>query len=301
MSEFIGKNSLFISSVALLIVSFQLMSSSIRNPELPEIGAKVVNRVVAPVQKFHRDSVGGIDGVWSNYVWLRGVKARQSELETQIKMLQEKNSALIEFEHENRRLRSLLGFTERLGKAGVPANVIARDPSNWLKTITVDKGNSEGLRRGMPLVDGHALVGLTTAVSSSSSKVQLLTDPNSAIDAMVQGSRAPGVVEGNGSDLLVMRYVEKDEDVKIGDRIIASGLDLVYPKGTLIGVVTAVDTETNSLFHRVEVKPGVDLDYLESVLVVEPVSESEIESLDLKGRASEVREGVKPQEGEGAS
>ncbi len=298
MSGFISRNSLFLSSVALMVVSFQLMSSSIRNPELPGAGAKLVNSLVSPVQKFHRESVGGIDGVWSKYVWLQGVQEKQSDLESQIRILQEKNSALIEFEHENRRLRSLLGFTERLGKVGIPANVIARDPSNWLKTISVDKGESDGVTRGMPLVDGHALVGLTTAVSGGSSKVQLLTDPNSAIDALVQSSRAPGVVEGNGSDLLIMRYVEKDEDVKIGDRIIASGLDMVYPKGTLIGVVTAVDTQTNSLFHQVEVKPGVNLNYLESVLVVESVGEESVEVLDLKGRASEVREGVAKGESE---
>ena len=231
------------------------------------------------MEKLHYDGVSGLRGFWENYLWLVKVKGKQSELEQKIKHLTNKNSELIEFQHENRRLRSMLGFTKQTNHPGVAANVVARDPTNWLKTLRIDRGNTARIVEGSPVVDGHAIVGLATAVTKSSARIQLLTDPNSAIDAVVQRTRAPGVVEGVGHDFLLMKFLEKDDDVEIGDRIVASGLDEIYPKGALVGVVTEVNESVPGLFQRVVVKPGVDLDNLETVLVVHskgPISQSSV-------------------------
>lgn len=244
------------------------MGASVRNPQLPAAGARLVSGITSPIEKAYTSTSGSISGFWKNYIWLKDVKEHQVILKDQVKTLQFDNSVLRELRHENRRLRSMLGFKEKAQIPGIPANVIGRDPSNWLKTITIDRGLDSGIEEGSPLVDGHAIVGMATSVGSSSSKVQLLSDSNSAIDALIQNSRAPGVVQGNGGDTLLMRYVEKGEEVRIGDRVVASGYDAIFPKGALIGVVTQVKDEERSLFKIIEVKPGVSINNLETVLVL---------------------------------
>ncbi|MCC6953479.1 MAG: rod shape-determining protein MreC, partial [Deltaproteobacteria bacterium] len=157
---------------------------------------------------------------------------------------------------------------ERWKLTGVAARVIGRDPSNWAHTVTIDRGSHDGLRIGLPVVDGNAVVGQIVAVSRSSSQVLLLSDNSSAIDAIVQKSRAQGTVEGALGKKLYLRNVLREQEVLPGDRVIASGLDGVFPKGTLIGVVTRVDPAPNGVFQNVELEPSTDLVRLESVLVL---------------------------------
>lgn len=268
MADFLRRHSVVITSFLLLICSFQLMSASIQNPSLPRAGGHLLNSALSPVQELHHSFVRTGADLWNHYFWLVDVQSEHSELLSRIKALEAQNSRLLEFESENARLRSLLNFREQTGLDGLAATVIGRDPSNWIRTVTIDRGADDGVKSGLPVVDGHAIVGQTTVVSAHSAKVLLLTDSRSAIDAIVQSSRSPGIIEGTSTDLLRLRYVLKEHEVAAGDRIIASGLDGVYPKGALIGVVTTVATQPDHMFHNIEVLPSVDVGRLENVLVI---------------------------------
>ncbi|MCB0343883.1 MAG: rod shape-determining protein MreC [Bdellovibrionales bacterium] len=274
MADFIRRHSLFLTALGLIAASFQLMSASIDNTSLPRLGGTVLHTALAPVQEVHHKSLSSVKDVWHQYLWLVGVQAERDELTRRLKLLEAQNSRLLEYEHENNRLRKLLFFKRGTGFEGVTGTVIGSDPSHWERTITVDKGSELSVKEEMPVVDGEAIVGQTTVVASGSSKVLLITDKSSAIDAIVQRSRATGVVEGTGSDTLRLRYVLKEMSVQPGDRVIASGLGGIYPKGTLIGVVVDVKTPNSGLFHEVLVKPSVDLRRLENVLIIT----SELES-----------------------
>jgi len=270
MLELLRRQSLFISGFLLIIASFQLMHASISNPKIPQLGGKFVLSITSPVELAYRNSTESVKHVWERYLWLVNVSAEREELVKQLKQLEAQNSRLIEFRHENERLRTLLEFKESNQEVGVTAEVVGRDPSNWIRTITIGAGADAGVVAQLPVVDGHAIVGQTTVTSSSTSRVLLLTDSTSAIDAVVQRSRAPGIVEGSTEGALRMRYVLKEYDVQPGDRVLASGLDGVYPKGKLIGVVTRVDKTVSGLFQQVEVEPRVDFSRLETVMVLLP-------------------------------
>lgn len=280
MADFIRRHSLFLTALGLIACSLQLMSASIENAGLPRLGGRVVHAALAPVQKVHHESLSSVKDVWQHYVWLVGVEEERNELLGRLKQLEAQNSRLLEFEHENKRLRKLLAFKRSTGFDGVTSTVIGRDPSRWERTITLDRGAQDSVKEGLPVVDGEAVVGQTTVVSGTSAKVLLITDKSSAIDAIVQRSRATGIVEGTGRDTLRMRYVLKEMSVQPGDRIISSGLGGIYPKGTLIGVVVDVRTPHSGLFHEVTIKPSVDLLRLENVMVItsevkaEPIEES---------------------------
>ena len=279
MPGFIRRHNLFITSAALLVCSFQLMSLSIADRAFPRLGGRVVSATLTPVHKIIHETGQTARYLWDHYIWLLGVEAERNELLARVKALEAQNSRLIEYEHENSRLRVLLEFSEHTGLRGLPASIVARDPSNWIRSVTIDRGRAHGVEEGMSVVDGHAIVGRTTVVSDNSSTVLLLTDNLSAIDAIVQRTRASGIVEGSFEHGLRMRYVSNEYPVIVGDRVIASGLDEVFPKGTLIGVVTHAEKDDRGLFQNIEVEPSAHLERLENVLVLLPGQEPQGELL----------------------
>lgn len=272
MSDFLRRHVVFILWLALFVFSAQLTAESADNPEIARVGGRIIVFLLAPGERMYHKMLQGSRSMWSRYVWLLGVESERDELQLQVKELEARNSRLVEYKIENERLRKLLDFRDRMGfREVVAGDVIGRDASNWTRTITIDRGSADGLRSGMPVVDGNAVVGQTTVVSKHSSRVLLLTDSSSAIDAIVQSSRAAGILEGQlGVDTLRLRYVLrlKEYAVKPGDRVICSGLDGVFPKGALIGVVNKVDQGSSGLFQDIEVIPSVDVRRLESVLVL---------------------------------
>lgn len=273
MTDLFRRHGLLISWLLLLMASSQLMAASIRNPSLPRFGGQAVTSVLFPVEKLYHEVSESTKYLWRHYIWLLEVESERNVLYQRIKELEALNSRLTEYEGENHRLRRLLQFSTQSGFHGVVGTVVGRDPSNWIKTITIDRGSLDGVRPGLAVVDGNAIVGQTTAVGPQSSKVLLLIDATSGIDAILQSNRASGIIEGGGPNgLLRMRYVEKLKhiEVKPGDRVVASGLDRVYPKGALVGIVERVDPTTSSMFYDIEVRPSVDLDRLENGLVIVP-------------------------------
>ncbi len=273
MAQFLRRHSLLFTSAFLLVLSAQLMSASIRDRSLPQLGGKAVNAVLSPLEAFQHEAFQSVRYMWDHYLWLVNLESERDGLLERIRALETQNSRLIEFENENKRLRELVNFTYETSLKGIAAAVIGRDPSNWVKTITINRGSKDGIRPGYPVVDGHAIIGQTTVVTESSSKVLLVTDNSSAVDSLVQSSRAPGISEGNLEHNLKLIYVQKDFVVNVGDRVIASGLDGVFPKGLLVGVVTSVQPNTSGLFQNIELTPSVELDRLEEVLVLQPGGE----------------------------
>ncbi len=265
------------TAACLIVIACQLMSASIQHAALPKFGANVVASFVGPVEVLHHEATRSILRLWEHYVWLQGVEAERGSLLSRVKELEALNSRLVEFQHENLRLRELLRYSTENQRAGIAASVVGRDPSNWSNTIALDRGANDGVRQGFAVVDGNAVVGQVVAAAATTSRVLLVTDPTSAIDAIVQNSRARGIVEGVSDRSLRLRYVLKEFAVSVGDRVIASGLDGIYPKGTLLGVVTKVDQSENGLFQSVELQPSISPKQLESVLVLLPVPANSVE------------------------
>ena len=268
--DFLKKNILLIVACLLIFASFRLTAASLEKGSLlPSLGANIVGRVVAPIEKARYDGMQSVSGAWSRYVALMGVEEERDNLLRENKKLEEIIAQYTEFERESTRLRKLLNFGKTAGFTSVGAAVIGRNSSSWVNSITLDKGEKHGIKQGYPVVDGHAIVGQVIAVTPSTSTVLLLTDSTSGIDAMIQSDRATGIVKGVGDGRLSMRYVVKSSVVKPGDKVVTSGLDGVYPKGRLIGTVARVEPPLD-MFKRIEVKPGMDLFRLEEVLVLIP-------------------------------
>jgi rod shape-determining protein MreC len=233
----------------------------------------LILKPVTPVQ----DHLAGLTNDFSDLIQifrdLKELRHRNEELQNLAGSLMIENVRLKELESENETLRQLLQFTQANPTythraAEVAGHVIGQDPSNLLRFIIIDVGTDDGVARGMPVVTDRGLVGRIMEVSSRSSKVLLITDVSSSVNAIVQSSRATGIVEGKSGGGLVMKYIPQPVTVNVGDIILTSGLGATFPKRLVIGQVTAVHKRDIELFQQVEIKPTVDFDRLEIVLVI---------------------------------
>lgn len=174
---------------------------------------------------------------------------------------------------ENARLRVMLDYKKAASQFDfVAAAVIARDPGTWTNIIIINRGTNDGLTKDMPVVTPQGLVGNITNVYANSAKVQLILDSRSAVGALVQRqeSRVAGIVEGNSSNMQSPRMVNlaRDADIIKGDKIVTSGFGGIYPKGLLIGETLDVINDEGGLLKYAILKPAVDFDKLEEVLVI---------------------------------
>jgi rod shape-determining protein MreC len=180
------------------------------------------------------------------------------------------NRRLAEAEREATRLQGLVDLAKPgLGKT-VVARVIGRDPSRSEQTLTIGKGESQGIKMNAPVISPDGAVGRVIAVGRLSAVVQLLSDPQSAVGVLVQRSRVQAVFRGTGTREIELDYIDNDNEVEVGDELITSGLDGLYPKGLPVGAVTVVDPR-RGLFRVVRSRLHVDVGRLEEVLVlIEP-------------------------------
>ncbi len=207
--------------------------------------------------------------VWDHYIALQNVTVENEKLRLEVAQLQ---SELVKYREaliENVRLRKLLGIKRRSEIPPVAANIIALELTPWIKAVSIDRGLKDGVKPGMVAMAGAGVVGKVVESSPYFSKVMLLSDRNSAISALIQRNRVRGILKGAGDETCFLSYVEKSVDVEIGDTVITSGTDDIFPKGLLLGTVSEVEPgPASSLFQRIIVKPAVDLSRLEELLIL---------------------------------
>ncbi|MCC6847753.1 MAG: rod shape-determining protein MreC [Deltaproteobacteria bacterium] len=273
MLEFVRRNRVLLSSGFFLLCSLGLLSANARQPGRIDPLGHVFLELMAPFQRFTAGIGGMAQGLFDRYVLLVGTQAENERLKARIRELERRGTHQSEMELMNRRLKRLLALGRELPTKAVAASVTARDASVWFQSLTLNKGEVDGIQVGMPVIAPEGVVGLISGTSMHASRVLLLTDPNSGIDVLVQRTRVRGILSGQLERGTVLKYVKRSDDVEIGDRIVASGLDGVFPKGLPVGRVTSVSKKDRGLFLYAEVAPAADASRLEEVLVAFPSGE----------------------------
>ena len=211
--------------------------------------------------------VGGVRNLWSGYLDLRHVHGENLVLKKEMQTLQVRLQEERAEAQRTDRLRQLLELRERAHLDTTAAEVIAAAASPDFRTVTIDKGTSEGLKTDMAVISPAGVVGRVILPSRRAAKVQLLIDRNAAAGALIERTRVQGVVEGFGDGSLRMAYVPGTADVKPGDLVVTSGIDGIYPRGFVIGTIEQVERGSGG-YHLITVRPAVDFTRLEEVLVV---------------------------------
>lgn len=263
-----SRTKVILTAFVLFCCSLFLTAYSAKNPEIARIGYWAVGEVERPLQVTTEAIYDSVANMWGKYINLLDLRKQNEILQERLRSLESEVVGLSEVRAENERLSRVLRFVQETQLDGVIARVIGRNPSNWVQSVTLNKGSLDGITVDMAVVDGLGVVGQVMEVSPHSTSVLLSIDPTSGVDALLQEGRARGVISGTGKGRYVLKFVSRDQDVKMGDRIVTSGIGGIFPSGLLIGSVAEIKRQSIGLFQEVEAVPAVDFSKLEEVLVL---------------------------------
>jgi rod shape-determining protein MreC len=268
MFAYLRKNQVLISSYFCLLLSLYIVSAAARGQLKSDPVGPVLMWLFRPLQLGVQLTSGWIQELQDSYMTLAAFKAENDKLRKRIQTLEIERNKWLESEATNRRLQQLLEFRSHLPAGSVTASIIANSASTWFQSCLLDKGSDDRVRKGMAVVTPLGAVGQVVSVTARSAKVLLITDPNSGVDVLVQRTRARGIVSGSLDNGPILKYVKRSEDIQVGDRLITSGLDGIFPKGMMVGTVIKARKQNLGLFQYIEVMPAVTSGQTEEVMVV---------------------------------
>ncbi len=255
--------------LAVLIVIFSIAGLNFRSSSLIVPIDSIFIDLTGYFQKGISDPLRWFGELWDSYLDLRDVKQENRALHMEVARLRQEVVRYREAVIENEQLRRLLKIREKVEGRVLVASVVAADIDAWASTVTVDKGRADGVGRDMVVLAAEGLAGRVIKSGLHFSRVIFISDYNSAVAVMIQRNHTRGILRGDGRGGCTIEYIEKGLDVKPGDHVITSGTDMIFPRGLLVGRVASVkDSEDNSLFQAITVKPAVNFRSLEKVIIM---------------------------------
>jgi rod shape-determining protein MreC len=258
---------LFIVVLALLFLLMSVSSQTRYVGETRTMFERTVMTVFSPVPKLVHWVGGSMQDMYHGYIDMRGAINENLSLRRKVASLTTENLKLRQSEGDLRRLRSLLAYSEQFTMSTSMAQTIMLDTAGRFKSIIIDRGSSGGVEVNDVIANANGLVGRVVLTTKDLAKVQLVTDNNCSVGALIERTRRQGVVRGNGSTNLQMADIPSLADVQPGDKVLTAGIDGVYPRGIPMGMVTKAEPG-QSLFKTITVKPSVDFGAIEEVIVI---------------------------------
>jgi len=253
--------------LAALLVFYSTLSQ--RDRDYNRLESSFVDGLV-PVISIFNAVKSSVLSVWNRYLSLKDAQKENDHLKKEITRLRAEKVQLHEVIQSHGRLKKMLAMKNEISGPSQVAEVVGRGPSPFLQTLYINKGRQEGVQRGMPVLHPDGVVGRVERTSQHYAKVLLLPDPNFAIDCYALRSRVRGILTGlSGEGVCQVKYVARTEDIKTGDILVTSGLDQLFPKGLVLGVVSQVVSQTKGNFIYIEVVPAAKLSKVEEVLVMQ--------------------------------
>jgi rod shape-determining protein MreC len=266
-----GRKSRFLLA-ALVLAHLVVISRQVEG----EGGVSLLQRglwsVLIPPQRLVASAIHGVKGVWTGYAGLRGARDENRRLQEQVRSLETQLQATQEQIGEASRLREVLELRPILPFPTMAAQVIAREGVPWFRNVTIDKGQKDGVILNAPVLGVGGVLGRVVAVGPTAAKVQLLLDRDCGVGVRIERTRTTAVVAGqvafsdSGTSELLMKYVPVLADVVVGDVVVTSGLDQIYPKGLVVGRVRSVG-KGSGLFKEVAVQPSANFERIEEVMI----------------------------------
>lgn len=268
MWELLRKKRVMFGVVVALMAALIIYSFNLKERQQANVFERAILTLSAPFMGVVAEADRLLLSFWNDYMALVSVRKENVALRETVRGL---NSRIIQSQDaviENDRLKKLLALKGTIRQPTVAVNVIGEESAPWYRSIIIDRGMVDGLADGMPVVATSGVVGRVVKVAANSSRVLLLTDHASSISAMIQRSRARGVLKGKGGSSCSLEFTVREDDVKVGDIVITSGIGGLFQKGIPLGEVTMVRKGEYGMFQAIDVRPAVNTYHLEEMLVV---------------------------------
>jgi rod shape-determining protein MreC len=276
-------------SILALVLLLQILGLAVQvkrpvDPSNPDGGSVRLLRswvigAITPVEEVFASTGRFIRRTWHDYINVVGLRSENHELREQNEKLRLELARQADSANQAQRLQALLDFKQRFLTSTVAAQVVGSSGTELSRVIYIDKGVRQGLRPGMAVITPHGIVGKIRDVYRSSAQVVMLNDASSGVGAILEDSRLHGVVKGTPAGEVVLAHIMADEKVTVGEGLVTSGGDRIFPKGLPVGTVSEV-ARGSDLFLTVRIKPAANLSRLEEVLVVTEMQGPDIESAE---------------------
>lgn len=269
MTAFSKRYQLLLYVLVVFILTSVFFGVKARHQQLFSAAEQGIMTLAYPFQKAADLALDSCNSIIDNYVTLIHVNRENQALKNRIANLESQLISQEESQRQNLQLRKLLNFREeyQLPAHATIANVIGRDASGFSRLIFIDHGSRDLIKIHDPALTPGGIVGQVIMASPFSAKIMLITDSHSSCDVLVQRTRERGILQGNNQELCRLSYLMRSADIQIGDTIITSGMDGVYPKGMPVGSIVSVDRKNDSLCQRIAVQPFANLNGLEEIVI----------------------------------
>lgn len=254
---------------ALLLSQVVLMSTNARHPDSEQSVLRIwMVTAFAPVVRVGDSMISSVKGAGASYIDVRHAREENIELREKVDQLTAERNNALERAAELDLLRMQLALPTRPQYRELAANVISRDASLWFRRLTIDRGTLDGVKRDMPVTTAGGIVGRVISVGPNFAMVQVITDKHAGVGAMLQTSRAMGELRGLDNYRSELKNISTSEKVEVGESVVTTGLDRIYPKGLLVGIVESIEVDPNAPWHKIIVKPVAPVDRVEHVVVL---------------------------------
>jgi len=254
---------------ALLLSQVVLMSTNARRPDSEQSLLRTwLVTAFAPIVHVADSVLSSVTGAGASYIDVRHAREENVALHEKVDQLTAERNDALERTAELNSLRNQLALPARRPYPELAANVISRDASLWFRRLTIDLGTLNGIKRDMPVTAAGGIVGRVISVGPNFAMVQAITDKHAGVGAMLQTSRAMGEVRGLDNNRCELRSISSSENVEVGESIVTTGFDRIYPKGLLVGTVERIEADPSGPWHRIIVKPAAPVDRVEHLLVL---------------------------------
>jgi rod shape-determining protein MreC len=255
---------------AIVLFSLLLMTLNVKQEPGTRFLDSITGIILSPFQNFFTHTIKSVSDSIRHYFFLVDVTRQNDQLKLEVQRLINKKNQLIEHLARQKRLTKLMAYEDDWKTKTLVASVIGRGATQWSKVVVINKGAKDGVDDHLAVVTDAGVIGQVIHAGLNTSKVLLIVDGRSAVDALFQDSRVSAVVVGKGDDECKLKFVFNTSDVKLGDLVLSSGLGGIFPKGLIIGKVSEVIKKKQGLFQEITLTPGSDLSRLEEVLVLLP-------------------------------
>ncbi len=256
-----------------LVVPFWFLRTNMREPRQQASGIdKIIVRLSAPIQYAAATLARGVSSLWGDYIYLVDVKEDNARLTAQNARQADRIRKLEALEEENRRLRRLLELRQNLRTDMVSAQVIGKSTNDFFRVarVTLDR-EARDIGPSLPVISPDGVVGTTLKASGDAVDVRLVVDAGFGVDVVVQRTGARGYARGTGDETkyaLSVEYVQRTDEVEVGDLLVTSGVGRRFPRGIPVGTVAQVLKRDFGIYQQVIATPAVDFSRLEEVLIV---------------------------------
>ncbi len=268
MIKYLKEYRFYITLFLFLLIPVIALDTTTRAPRDYRFYDRVILAVTSPIQTAISWTLEQAVDVYQGYIYLWNVKTQNTRLFEENRKLLGQIANLKEAQNENNRLREILNFQEKLKLETIVARVIAKDVSTEFRAVRINRGENAGIKKGMAVITYEGVVGRVMRTTSSTADIVTILDLLSAVDGVIERSRARGVVEGLTDELCQLKFTLRTDDIQAGDVILSSGLGGVYPRGVAVGTVSRVKKKPFGITQDVEIKPSVDFTKLEEVMIV---------------------------------